>query len=142
MAKAQKTEVAVIDKLEELKDYATQTENYYLLGRINRIIEEVKTDEIAQEQTERVYDSEPIASSIQKVEGNRIVQADYHEEDVHEVATAKTVQKEVTWETIQDNFEIEEYGNPEYGITEEHSEMKSLIFNWLSNNYSVPTKKQ
>lgn len=57
----------------------------------------VFTDEIAQEQSERVYKSEPIASSIQNVEGNRIVQADYHEEDVHEVATAKKIDSVENW---------------------------------------------
>ena len=99
MAKAK--EMVVIDKLKELRDYATQTENYYLLGRVKRIIEEVKIDEIAKE--------------------------NYHKLDVD----PKGIQKEVTWESILEEFN-------ESGILRSNT----AFIDWLNSNYSVPTKKQ
>ena len=61
--------------------------------------------------------------------------ADYKEPETREV------EFEETWDKIQENFEIEKYNSSEYGITEQHFEMKSLIFNWLEENYNVPIKK-
>jgi len=49
--------------------------------------------------------------------------------------------KAETWDSIQEDFEIEKNNSPEYGITQEHFEMKSLIFNWFEENYNVPTRK-
>ncbi len=56
---------------------------------------------------ERVFDSEPIVSNIESIVGNRIVQADYHEDDVHEIATAKYIEPEEnihSYEALADYF--------------------------------------
>ncbi len=143
MAKAQTKEVAVIEKLEELKDYATQAQNPYLLGRINRIMQEVKTDGIAKGQEKEWKKG--------ITEKNYI--GDYHEEDVHEVATAKIdsfvermipivdqqnlidlknaqneLLKEVTWESIFEEWNLVSNKYP-------------YAFDWLSENYNVPNRK-
>ena len=87
-------------------------------------------------QSERVYDSEPISSVSQTIVGDNLQFADYKEPETREV------EFEETWDSIEEYFEIEKNNSLEYGITQEHFEMKSLIFNWLEENYNVPTKKQ
>lgn len=135
----QTKEVAVIEKLEELKDYATQAQNPYLLGRINRIMQEVKTDGITQSleplKEEHVFEYKSNNDEDLKMVSE--ILENYHEEDVHEVAAAKPIQKEVTWESIQEDFLS----------TSDHKDNLSeidvyFVFEWLSKNYNAPTKKQ
>lgn len=154
MAKQTK-EVAVIEKLEELKDYATQAQNPYLLGRINRIMQEIKTDEIAQSleplKEEHVFEYKSNNDEDLKMVSE--ILENYHEEDVHEVATAKTdsfvermipivdqqnlidlknaqneLLKEVTWESIWEEW-------IDRGSKED-------FLDYLREFYNAPTKKQ
>lgn len=107
------------------------------IEEVEVVAEEVVEMPLLEEtQSERVYDSEPISSVSQTIVNNNLQFADYKEPETREV------EFEETWDKIQENFEIEKYNSPEYGITEQHFEMKSLIFNWLEENYNVPTKKQ
>lgn len=130
MAKAQTKEVAVIEKLEELKDYATQAQNPYLLGRINRIMQEVKTDGITQSleplKEEHVFEYKSNNDEDLKMVSE--ILENYHEEDVHEVAAAKPIQKEVTWESIWEEW-------IDRGSKED-------FLDYLREFYNAPTKKQ
>jgi len=106
------------------------------IDEVEVVAEEVVEMPLLEEtQSERVYDSEPISSVSQTIVNNNLQFADYKEPETREV------EFEETWDKIQENFEIEKYNSPEYGITEQHFEMKSLIFNWLKENYNVPIKK-
>lgn len=129
MAKQTK-EVAVIEKLEELKDYATQAQNPYLLGRINRIMQEVKTDGITQSleplKEEHVFEYKSNNDEDLKMVSE--ILENYHEEDVHEVAAAKPIQKEVTWESIWEEW-------IDRGSKED-------FLDYLREFYNAPTKKQ
>lgn len=134
-------EVAVIDKLEELKDYATQFENLYLIDKVNQIIKEIKTDEINQELSSRVFKSEPIASKIENIIGNQIIQSDYHEADVDVKGVVDSIIKadgystsEVTWGNIYNLFQDQTQLKKDLSIKD--------AFDWLSKNYNPPTKKQ
>ena len=130
MAKTQTKEVAVIEKLEELKDYATQAQNPYLLGRINRIMQEVKTDGITQSleplKEEHVFEYKSNNDEDLKMVSE--ILENYHEEDVHEVAAAKPIQKEVTWESIWEEW-------IDRGSKED-------FLDYLREFYNAPTKKQ
>jgi len=103
---------------------------------------------------ERVFESEPIASNIQNIVGNRIIQADYHEDDVHEVAVSKphefadfkeeqeyieqaTTKNEITWDSI-----FEEYTDTLNNLSEMENSSDFDFKFWLSEKYNVPTKKQ
>ena len=102
--------------------------------------EEVKIDEIAQEQARLIvkddvlFDtnlnknheaSNEIIKSQAPISGSPLV--DYHELDVD----PKGIQKEVTWESILEEFN-------ESGILRSNT----AFIDWLNSNYSVPNKKQ
>ena len=118
---------------------------------------------------ERVFESEPIASSVQKIEGNQIVYADYHESDVDEKGVVKTHeesapiiykafgdQSEKVLENIKNKtHEISDFKEEQIptksevtwkGILEQFNESGRLrsataFIDWLQENYNVPTKK-
>jgi len=89
MAK-QKQELAVIDKLEELKDYAMQSKNQYLLGRINRIIKEIKIDEINQSLEPVVVEANNPLQIEDAIKISEVTSENYHEADVDEKGVVKT----------------------------------------------------
>ena len=107
--------------------------------------EEIKTDEIAKGQEKEWKKG--------ITEKNYI--GDYHEEDVHEVATAKPhefanykdevkyieqveTKSEVTWESIYDD----EFKNSKEYKDSPSNFLLGAFFNFLKDNYNAPTKKQ
>lgn len=163
--------VLVKSKLADLKHYVSGYEEIYLSTekRLHSQIEFVsKTEEqrIAQEKFEKekkdfeekqaeVKRKEEEANKILEEAKNPIEEVEVVSEEVVELSSLETEIQDVefepisfnlpkteTWDSIEEYFEIEKNNSPEYGITQEHFEMKSLIFNWLEENYNVPTKKQ
>ena len=161
----------VKSKLVDLKHYNSGYEEIYLSTekRLHSQIEFVsKTEEqrIAQEKFEKekkdfeekqaeVKRKEEEANKILEEAKNPIEEVEVVSEEVVELSSLETEIQDVefepisfnlpkteTWDSIEEYFEIEKNNSPEYGITQEHFEMKSLIFNWLEENYNVPTKKQ
>ena len=87
--------------------------------------DKVKTDEIAQEQV-----SASIKKGIESEEKALGLIDNYHESDVD----PKGIQKEVTWDSIYSLFQDQTQLKKDLSIKD--------AFDWLSNNYSVPAKKQ
>lgn len=158
-------------KLVDLKHYVSGYEEIYLSTekRLHSQIEFVSKAEeqrIAQEKFEKekkdfeekqaeVKRKEEEANKILEEAKNPIEEVEVVSEEVVELSSLETEIQDVefepisfnlpkteTWDSIEEYFEIEKNNSPEYGITQEHFEMKSLIFNWLEENYNVPTKKQ
>jgi len=163
--------VLVKSKLADLKHYVSGYEEIYLSTekRLHSQIEFVSKAEeqrIAQEKFEKekkdfeekqaeVKRKEEEANKILEEAKNPIEEVEVVSEEVVELSSLETEIQDVefepisfnlpkteTWDSIEEYFEIEKNNSPEYGITQEHFEMKSLIFNWLEENYNVPTKKQ
>jgi len=163
--------VLVKSKLVDLKHYNSGYEEIYLSTekRLHSQIEFVSKAEeqrIAQEKFEKekkdleekqaeVKRKEEEANKILEEAKNPIEEVEVVSEEVVELSSLETEIQDVefepisfnlpkteTWDSIEEYFEIEKNNSPEYGITQEHFEMKSLIFNWLEENYNVPTKKQ
>ena len=163
--------VLVKSKLADLKHYVSGYEEIYLSTekRLHSQIEFVSKAEeqrIAQEKFEKekkdfeekqaeVKRKEEEANKILEEAKNPIEEVEVVSEEVVELSSLETEIQDVefepisfnlpkteTWDSIEEYFEIEKNNSPEYGIAQEHFEMKSLIFNWLEENYNVPTKKQ
>lgn len=162
--------VLVKSKLADLKHYVSGYEEIYLSTekRLHSQIEFVSKAEeqrIAQEKFEKekkdfeekqaeVKRKEEEANKILEEAKNPIEEVEVVDDEAVELPSLETKTQEVefepisfdlpkaeTWDSIQEDFEIEKNNSPEYGITQEHFEMKSLIFNWLEENYNVPTRK-
>lgn len=95
--------------------------------------EEIKTDEIAKGQEKEWKKG--------ITEKNYI--GDYHEEDVHEVAAAKPIEKESVFDVSKIENQI--WKNI-YNLFQDQTQLKKDLsikdaFDWLSENYNVPNRK-
>lgn len=132
-----------IAQIEELKDYFAQSENTFGVGKCIDIITTLKSDgedfvsekfsEIRNSILQRSFEEAPIPSEPILVENQTETQSNYHEEDVHEVATSKPIQEKVTWESIRQDF----YFNVTLQL-----EIDEQLWQYLEENYNVPTRKQ
>lgn len=73
----------VIKKLEELRDSLQQTNNTFATNKCVEILELINVKE-----NESVFNLEPVFSASEQLIGDKIAYFNYHEEDVHEIATA------------------------------------------------------
>ena len=106
-------EVVRVPNVDELVSLSKEIGGNYTELKIAGIKKTDKSDEIVNNDVQEV-EFEPISFDLLKAE---------------------------TWDDVRDAFEKENFDNIENGFSEQHSAMKSLIFNWLKENYNVPIKK-
>lgn len=143
MAKATKNEI-----IEELLNYSKTTENKYLEKKLSLLLGESIDDVF-----NRIYESEPIASSSYEIVGDRIVKADYVEKADFPSEENKVITFEVEGNTPfgyrknpPQEVEFEETWDSIFNDIENWNELViphcDIVKKYLEDIYNVPSKKQ